>query len=139
MTAELKSKIQLLLIVAIAVSGARAGYVVYQRHAEKVKEAKKEAPPLNPDYYVVVKKLYPHDLKSARELTQQPVWVKEGYRFSYYPYDPANHRLEMSHAAGMLSRGEYGPGSYRRDSMPAWLRSQMSQSCRLVTSQKSPA
>jgi hypothetical protein len=102
MTAELKSKIQLLLVVAIAVSGARAGYVIYQRHAEKVEESKKQAPPLNPDYYVVVKKLYPHDLESARGLTQQPVWVKEGYRFSYYPYDRASHRLDMSHSAGML-------------------------------------
>jgi hypothetical protein len=54
------------------------------------------------DYYVVPKKLYPYDLKSARQLTQQPVWVKEGYRYTYYPYDLARHRTDFSHEAGTL-------------------------------------
>ena len=39
----------------------------------------------NADYYVTPKKLYPYDLKSAQQLTQQPVWMKEGYRYTYYP------------------------------------------------------
>ena len=77
-----KQKIQIALALAIAVAAVRTGYVLYQRYAEKNPQAQQQAaaPPLNPDYYVVPKRLHPYDLKSARELTKQPVWVKEGYR-----------------------------------------------------------
>src|SRR5208282_915207 len=51
---------------------------------------------------VTPKKLYPYDLKSAKQLTQQPVWVKEGYRYTYYPYDVARKRTDFGHEAGLL-------------------------------------
>src|SRR6202795_2774758 len=102
MTSEAKRKIQLVLVIAIAVAALRAGYVVYERHSERTEQAAKQAPPLNSDYYVVPKKLYPYDLKSAKQLTQQPVWVKEGYRFTYYPYDRASRHTDFSHEAGLL-------------------------------------
>lgn len=102
MTSEAKQKIQLVLVIAIAVAALRAGYVVYERHSERTEQAARQAPPLNPDYYVVPKKLYPYDLKSAKQLTQQPVWVREGYRFTYYPYDRASRRTDFSHEAGLL-------------------------------------
>jgi hypothetical protein len=102
MTSEAKQKIQLLLVIAIAVAALRAGYVVYERHSERTEQTAKQAPPLNPDYYVVPKKLYPYDLKSAKQLTQQPVWVKEGYRFTYYPFDRAARHTDFSHEAGLL-------------------------------------
>jgi hypothetical protein len=102
MTSEAKQRIQLVLVIAIAVAALRAGYVVYERHSERTEQAAKQAPPLNPDYYVVPKKLYPYDLKSAKQLTQQPVWVKEGYRFTYYPYDRASRHTDFSHEAGLL-------------------------------------
>lgn len=106
MTPEAKQRIQLALIVAMLVAGLRAGYILYQRHqdmvaAERVKQAK-NAGFSNPDYYVTPKKLYPYDLKSAKQLTQQPVWVKEGYRYSYYRYDPASKRVEFDHESGQL-------------------------------------
>ena len=73
----------------MVVAGLRAGYIFYQRHEDKVEADKqKQAQNVgysNPDYYVAPKKLYPYDLKSAKQLTQQPVWVKEGYRYTYYP------------------------------------------------------
>jgi hypothetical protein len=100
----MKGKIQLALLLLIAVAAIRAGYIVYERSAERAKdaaEASKPAP-LNPDDYVVPKKLYPSDLKSAKQLTQQPVWVREGYHHTYYPYDPARHRTDFSHEAGLL-------------------------------------
>jgi hypothetical protein len=100
MNAEAKQKIQLVLVIAIAVAALRAGYIVYQRHAERTEQAAKQAPPLNPDYYVVPKKLYPYDLKSAKQLTQQSAWVKEGYRFTYYPYDHGH--TDFSHESGLL-------------------------------------
>src|SRR5580704_4445988 len=102
MTSEAKQKIQLVLVIAIAVAALRAGYVVYERRSERTEQTAKQAPPLNPDYYVVPKKLYPYDLKSAKQLTQQPVWVKEGYRFTYYPFDRAAHHSDFSHEAGLL-------------------------------------
>jgi hypothetical protein len=102
MTSEAKQKIQLVLVIAIAVAALRAGYVVYERHTEGAEQSAKQAPPLNPDYYVVPKKLYPYDLKSAKQLTQQPAWVKEGYRFTYYPYDRASRHTDFSHEAGLL-------------------------------------
>src|SRR4051794_39660721 len=98
MSPELKKKIQLVLIAAFLLAGARAAYIFYERRSEQAIEAKKkEAPPLNPDYYVSPKKLYPYDLKSAKQLTKQPVWVKEGYRYTYYPYNPATHHSDFAH------------------------------------------
>jgi len=103
MTPELKKKIQLVLIAAFLLAGVRAAYIVYERRGERAPEAKKqEPPPLNPDYYVSPKKLYPYDLKSAKQLTKQPVWVKEGYRYTYYPYDGASHHADFAHEAGTL-------------------------------------
>lgn len=100
-TPESKRKIQLVLAIAIIAAGARLGYIMYERHSANASQpSPAAAPPLNADYYVIPKKLYPHDLKSARELTKQPVWVKEGYRYTYYPYE--HHRTDFSHEAGQL-------------------------------------
>ncbi len=99
---ELKQRLQLVMIVAILVSGARLAYILYQRHESRVEQAKKQSTALNPDYYVTPKKLYAYDLTSARQLTQQPVWVKVGYANTYYPYDAARHRVDFSHEDGKL-------------------------------------
>jgi hypothetical protein len=99
---ELKQRIQLVLIVALLVSGTRLAFVLYQRHESAMERAKKSAPPLNPDYYVTPKKLYPYDLKSARQLTEQPVWVKVGYGYTYFPDDSARHHVDFSKEAGKL-------------------------------------
>jgi len=101
----MKQKIQLALLVIIAVTAIRAGYIVYQRYSERAEsaaKASKQAPPLNPDAYVVPKKLYPSDLKSAKQLTQQPVWVREGYHHTYFSYDLARHHTDFSREAGLL-------------------------------------
>ncbi|MBS1853249.1 MAG: hypothetical protein JST79_20300 [Acidobacteria bacterium] len=105
MEATGKQKIQIVLALLIVVAGLRAAYVIYERRAgreEAAQEEKRAAPPLNPDYYVTPKRLRPYDLKSARQLSQQPVWVKEGYRYSYYAYDSARRRSDFSHPAGVL-------------------------------------
>jgi hypothetical protein len=106
MSPEAKRRIQLALLLAMVVAGLRAGYILYQRHEDKV-EAEKAKQKLdlgysNPDYYVHPKKLYPYDLKSARELMLQPVWVKEGYRYTYYRYDLASKKVDFGHDAGLL-------------------------------------
>src|SRR6202795_4709072 len=98
MSPEARQKLQLALLLAMVVAGVRAGYILYQRHEDKVAAEKQKqaanAGYSNPDYYVNPKKLYPYDLKSARQLTQQPVWVKEGYR---YTLDRKSTRLNSSH------------------------------------------
>jgi hypothetical protein len=106
MSPEAKQKLQLALLLAMVVAGLRAGYILYQRHEDKVAAEKQKqaanAGYSNPDYYVNPKKLYPYDLKSARQLTLQPVWVKEGYRYTYYRYDTANKQVDFAHDAGLL-------------------------------------
>src|SRR4029077_6994039 len=106
MSPETKKKIQLALVLAIVVTGVRAGYILYRRHQDYLAgERQKQARSLgysNPDYYVTPKKLYPYDLKSARQLTQMPVWVKEGYRYTYYPFNAATRRTDFAHEAGTL-------------------------------------
>src|SRR5271169_875730 len=98
---ELKQRLQQVMIVAILVSGCRLAYILYERHETRVELAKNPRP-LNPDYYVNPKRLYPYDLKSAHQLTQQPVWVKVGYAYTYYPYDSPRHHVDFSHEAGKL-------------------------------------
>jgi hypothetical protein len=106
MSPETKKKIQLALLAALVIATIRAGYIFYQRHEDRIAaERQQRARDLgysNPDYYVSPKKLYPYDIKSAKQLTQQPVWVKEGYHYTYYRCDPASKRVDFSNDAGLL-------------------------------------
>lgn len=106
MSPEAKHRIRLALWALLAVATIRAGYIFYQRYQDKLAtEKQQQARNLgysNPDYYVSPKKLYPYDLKSAKQLTQQPVWVKEGYRYAYYHYDGRAKRVDFAHEAGFL-------------------------------------
>src|SRR5579871_3418178 len=103
---EAKKRIQLALAAAFIVASVRTGYIFYQRHQDRLAAERQKQAQLvgysNPDYYVNPKKLFPYDLKSARQLTEQPVWVKEGYRYAYYHYDAASKKVEFGHDAGLL-------------------------------------
>jgi hypothetical protein len=103
---ETKQRIQLALLAVLVLATLRAGYIFYQRYQDHLaverQKAARNVGYSNPDYYVSPKKLYPYDLKSAKQLTQQPVWVKEGYRYTYYPYDPSSNKVEFGHEAGLL-------------------------------------
>jgi hypothetical protein len=103
---EAKQRIQIALVLAMVVAAVRVGVILFQRHEDDVERAKKmqvkNAGYSNPDYYISPKKLYPYDLKSAKQLTQQPVWAKEGYKYTYYPYDPVRKRADFAHEAGLL-------------------------------------
>src|SRR5438445_3634128 len=99
----MKQKIQVALILAMFVAGIRLAIILYERHEDAAEQTKKpEVRALNPDDYVVPRKLYPYDLKSAKQLTRQPVWVREGYHHTYYPYDPTRGRSDFSREAGLL-------------------------------------
>ncbi|HVN18639.1 MAG TPA: hypothetical protein VMU05_07695 [Dongiaceae bacterium] len=106
MSPEIRKRIQWALLAALVLATLRAGYIFYQRYEDRLAlESKKRAEAIgysNPDYYVHPKKLYPYDLKTARQLTEQPVWVMEGYRYTYYAYQPASKRVDFAHDAGLL-------------------------------------
>jgi hypothetical protein len=106
MSPEVRKRVQLTLLAALAVATIRAGYIFYQRHQDRLaverQKQERDVGYSNPDYYVSPKKLYPYDVKSAKQLTQQPAWVKEGYRYAYYRYDVASKRVEFGHQAGLL-------------------------------------
>jgi hypothetical protein len=100
---EFQKKLQIFLVAAIVLAGGRAAYIVYERREAMKDDAKpKQETALKADYYVTPKKLHPYDLKSARQLTEQPVWVKVGYQNTYYPYDLQRHRTDFGHEAGTL-------------------------------------
>lgn len=100
---ELRKNLQVVLGVAIVLVGVRTAYILYDRYeARKQDEQTKPEHRLKADYYVTPKKLYPYDLKSARALTQQPVWVKVGYYHTYFPYDVARRKAAFEHESGTL-------------------------------------
>src|SRR5271156_6597276 len=100
---EFQKKLQIFLVAAIVLAGGRAAYIVYERHEAMKDDAKpRQETLLNADYYVTPRKLHPYDLKSARQLTDQPVWVKVGYAYTYYPYTAAAHHSDFAHEAGLL-------------------------------------
>ena len=96
-----RRRIQALLLVLIVAAAIRLLLIYRERHQPPASAPRQQAA-LNPEYYVSPKKLYAYDLKSARQLTKQPAWVKEGYKYVYYPYDPAQHRSDFKHEAGRL-------------------------------------
>lgn len=106
MSPEARQRIQIVLIAAMVGAAARTGYILYHRHEDALEAARKKNAQnvgySNPDYYISPKKLYPYDLKSAKQLTQQPAWVREGYRYSYYRYDAATKKVDFAHETGLL-------------------------------------
>jgi len=98
----MRKKIQVILLLGIVVAGARLGWILYQRHQNSIQTAKQEPKLFSPDLYVTPKKLYPYDLKTAKQLTQQPAWVKVGYAYPYYAYDPNSRKAGLAEEVGKL-------------------------------------
>lgn len=90
--------LQLVLGAIILLLAVRLFLTIRERQTKFVIPERQESA-LDPDFYVSPKKLHPLDLKGARELTRQPVWVREGYRFVYYPVRPP---VDFSREAGKL-------------------------------------
>src|SRR5512133_2808459 len=90
--------LQILFVVLIIAAAVRLIVVMRQRQKPVTmgKAQPTNAPPLNREAYVVPRKLYISSLKSAEQLTQQPVWVKEGYRFTGYPF--AGAKADFKHS-----------------------------------------
>lgn len=99
MQASTRKTIQLILLAALVIAGVRT-VVILQGRRDAPTEQPAAAPPLDADYYVTPRKLYAYDLPSAKQLAQQPVWVREGYRYTFYPY--AAGRVDFGREAGLL-------------------------------------
>jgi len=101
--ADTRQKLQIVLLLGIVIAGGRAAYVVYEHYQARKQEAKPAVVGvLNADAYVTPKKLRAYDLKSAKQLTQQPAWIKMGYYHTYYPYSQATHKTDFAHEVGTL-------------------------------------
>ena len=99
---QLKRRIQIFLIALFVLAGLRLWMVFRQRQQAEAPPKPQAEAPLEADYYVVPRKLRAHDLGSAKALTAQPVWVREGYRYTYYPFDHSTRRSNFRDEAGTL-------------------------------------
>jgi hypothetical protein len=102
MTRITRRWIQLVLVALLLAAGIRLVVVFRQRGGENAPAAKQEnAPSLAADYYVQPRKLHDYDAASLRkDLAGQQVWIREGYRFVYYPCDGSRHHADFSHEGG---------------------------------------
>ena len=92
--AESRKKLQIILVLGIVIAGGRAAWVVYERHEATKEDTKpKQEAPLKADFYVTPKKLHPYDLKTARELANQPEWVRLGGQLCAW-WRPEGHESE---------------------------------------------
>lgn len=91
--------IQLVLCIAIAAAAINL-YLTFRERRTGLAAPKRPETALDPDYYVTPKKLHLQDLTDAKELIRQPAWVREGYRYTYYPY---NGHSDYQHPVGTLS------------------------------------
>jgi hypothetical protein len=98
----MRQKVQIALILAMVVAGVRLAWILWERHEDAIQPKERQTTALNPDYYVAPKKLYAYDLKSAKQLTKQPVWVKVGYAYPYFPYDSRAKQANLGHESGRL-------------------------------------
>ncbi len=98
---QTRNRIQLVLLIALAAAAIRLAIILYERHVENAPPPPVAEKPLDPDYYVVPQKLYAYDLKSAEKgLAGHAVWVRDGYRITYYRFD--GRHSDLKHEAGLL-------------------------------------
>jgi len=94
--------IELFLAIALVASAIRLALIYYERHSP-APARQPSSTTIDPDYYVVPKKQHAYDLKSARAgMAGHPAWIREGYKFTYYPYDLTHRRADFAHSAGLL-------------------------------------
>lgn len=101
MAARIGRGFQIALLIVMALVGLRL-YLIYRERHEVPKQTQENAAPVDADAYVVPRKVYAYNLKSARVLIGQPVWIKAGYGVAYYPYNPATKSADIRRQAGLL-------------------------------------
>jgi hypothetical protein len=95
--------LQIILALVLVAAGIRMVLIFRARNASPVRQEQPESAPIDADNYVVPKKLYAYDLKSARAgLVGKPSWVKAGYGVAFYSYDAGTKHADLTHQAGLL-------------------------------------
>lgn len=104
MDREWWKRTQIILVILLVIALIRVAFIFYDRMHET--ETPKSQPvsryKVTLDDYVTPKKLFPYDLKSARELVGKSVWVRVGNKLAYYSYRPATHGVDFSRRSGLL-------------------------------------
>lgn len=107
MEGDWRKRIQIFLIVFIVLALARVGMIFYERSHEP--EVKKPEPTSSSSYkitlddYVTPRKLFPYDLKSAREVVGKTVWVRSGNQLAYYAWSPVTRSVNVARQVGLLA------------------------------------
>ena len=102
MNPEWRKRTQLFLIVLLVATGVRLFLIYRGRHSDSAPKTQTSAKPISADAYVAPHKVHAYDLQSARYLQGKTVWVQAGNQMLYFPYDPAKHRSDFNHPAGLL-------------------------------------
>jgi hypothetical protein len=98
---QTKRRLQIVVLVFLVLAAIRIATIYRSRH-DTGPIRSQESAKLDADLYVTPRKLRAYDLESARQFTKQPVWVKEGYKYAYYSYDPKRKRADFDQEAGTL-------------------------------------
>jgi hypothetical protein len=92
MDEEVKTRLQIVLVIALVLAGARTAYIFYERK-QAAESQPREAPgtshhELTADDYVYERPFYGYDLESAKkDLVGQTVWMKAGNYFRLAKYE----------------------------------------------------
>lgn len=98
--------VQALLKLGLVATGVYLAFVYYDRWSSRLPvEERREQLLKNPDYYIFPPRSHVTDLSSARKLVGKPLWVKEGYRWTYEPNDEPLRPLEKIVPAAVRQRG----------------------------------
>lgn len=101
MTRSTRRWIQVSLALLLLAAGIRLVLVFRNRGNETAAPAKQAAPPLAADYYVTPRKLHDYDAASLRkDLAGKPVWIREGYRYTYFACPAPGHHVDFKHEGG---------------------------------------
>lgn len=94
------------LKIGLVVAAVYLGAVYYQRWTSSLVERSEPQQVKRPaDYYVYPPRSYVSDAASARKLIGKPLWVKEGYRWTYQPGDVTFEPLEKIIPTEVRERG----------------------------------
>lgn len=102
-----QKRIQLILAVILVITALRVAFIFYERsrpvETRKLPE-RTSSYRITDDDYVHPPKVFPYDLKSAKqELSGKIVWVRAGNQLPYYGYSTATRHLAMDHKSGLLA------------------------------------
>ncbi len=113
--------VQLALKIGFLLGGIYLAVVYYQRWtAPPLERPKPEPIKLPREYYVHPPKSYATDLASAKKLVGKPLWVKEGYRWSYQPGDRLFDPIQRIVPTGIRQRGGEVRLEFEEGGTKAW-------------------